>query len=54
MKHDLNQGPGTADQDSLTSDFTLIGQAIADAFRGLSSGSRLDCRCPKIHFAGWR
>ena len=34
--------------------FRLIGSAIADAFRGLSGASDPDCRCTKIHYAGWR
>ena len=54
MKYESLQRPDVADQESLASDFVLIGQAIADAFRGMSAGSRLNCRCTKIHYAGWR
>jgi hypothetical protein len=43
------QGPG-----SLSSDFGLIFEAFADAFRGLSAEPEFDCRCSKIHYAGWR
>jgi hypothetical protein len=55
MKHDPVHRPGAADQESLAGDFALIGQAIADAFRGLSAGSPANsCSCTKIHYAGWR
>ena len=55
MKHELLQRSSVADQESLASDFILIGQAIADAFRGLSAGSPSEsCSCTKIHYAGWR
>ena len=55
MKHEPLQRPGVADQESLIGDFVLIGQAIADAFRGLSPGSPPECRCrTTIHYAAWR
>jgi hypothetical protein len=55
MKYEPVQRADVADQDSLASDFLLIGQAIADAFRGLSAGSPVEnCSCTKIHYAGWR
>ena len=53
MKHD----PIDHGRESLLGDFRLIGSAIADAFRGLSdtsAGPVADCRCTKIHYAGWR
>ena len=56
MKHEPLQRSGAADQESLFSDFVLIGQAFADAFRGLSAGSPpQSCRCrTTIHYAAWR
>jgi hypothetical protein len=55
MKNESLRRPAMAGQDSLASDFVLIGQAIADAFRGLSAGSPVEgCSCEKIHYAGWR
>ena len=54
MKHEPLQRPGPAGQDSLASDFVLIGQAVADAFRGLSARSECGGCAAKIHYAGWR
>jgi hypothetical protein len=50
----MKQDPIDHGRESLLSDFRLIGSAIADAFRGLSGASDPDCRCTKIHYAGWR
>jgi hypothetical protein len=47
MKHEPIRRPKRG-EDSLTSDFALIGQAIVDAFRGMSSSSRLESRWSKL------
>jgi len=54
MKHEPMSSPGASSLSSLFDDFRLIGSAIADALRGPSTGSTPDCRCTKIHYAGWR
>ena len=55
MKQDPLHSHGVADQESLFGDFALIGQAIADAFRGMSAGSPPECSCrTRIHYAAWR
>jgi hypothetical protein len=55
MNRDPLHSHGVADQESLLGDFVLIGQAIADAFRGMSAGSPPGCCCrTTIHYAAWR
>ena len=54
MKYDPILRQPAQEPESLAGDFGLILDAFADAFRGLSGRPQLDCRCPKIRFAGWR
>jgi hypothetical protein len=37
---------------SLASDFGLIGRAFVEAFRGMSSSSRLESRWSKLRYCG--
>ena len=52
MKHEPITRPSKQGEESLASDFALIGEAIADAFRGLSSSSRLESRWSKLRSCG--
>ena len=52
MRQDINHSAGAAGQASLASDFALIGQAIADAFRGIARPSRLESRCVEVALRG--
>jgi hypothetical protein len=52
MKYEPIERPAASDQESLASDFGLIGRAIADAFRGMSSSSRLESRWSKLRACG--
>jgi hypothetical protein len=52
MKHEPIVRRSAQSQDSLASDFGLIFQAIADAFHGLSSSSRLESRWSKMRACG--
>lgn len=52
MKYESIERRRTIEQDSLANDFALIGKAIADAFRGLSSSSRLESRWSKLRSCG--
>ena len=57
MRHEPIELPARGD--SLAGDFGLILEAVADAFRGLSSssfraGPQSECSCTKIHYAAWR
>lgn len=52
MKYEPIERPSVSDQESLASDFGLIGRAIADAFRGMSSSSRLESRWSKLRACG--
>jgi hypothetical protein len=54
MKYEPILRQPAQDPESLSGEFGLILDAFADAFRSLSSTSRQECRCSKIHFAGWR
>ena len=52
MKHEPIKRLARQGEDSLSSDFALIAEAIADAFRGLSSSSRLESHWSKLRFCG--
>jgi hypothetical protein len=54
MRQDVKHQEVFARPESLGEDFVLIFEAFADAFRGSASTARQDCRCPTIHYAGWR
>lgn len=42
--------PARQGEDTLASDFALIGEAIVDAFRGMSSRSRLESRWSELRY----
>jgi hypothetical protein len=48
VKHEPIARRSAQSQDSLASDFGLIFEAIADAFRAMSSRSRLESRWSKM------
>jgi hypothetical protein len=48
MKQDVNHRSVFAKPDTLSGDFGLIFEAITDAFRGLSSSSRLESRWSRL------
>jgi len=52
MKYEPIERPAALGQESLARDFGLIGRAIADAFRGMSSSSRLESRWSKMRSCG--
>ena len=52
MKHESIKRPASRGEESLASDFALIAEAIADAFRGLSSSSRLESRWSRLRNCG--
>ena len=52
MKYEPILRQPAQDPDSLASDFGLIFDAIADAFRGMSSSSRLESRWSKLRSCG--
>ncbi len=52
MKYEPIERPSAAGQESLASDFGLIFDAIADAFHGLSSSSRIESRWSKLRHCG--
>jgi len=52
MKQDVNHRSVFARPDTLSSDFGLIFEAFADAFRGLSSTSKLESRWSRLRSCG--
>jgi hypothetical protein len=48
MKQDVNHRTAFAKPDTLSSDFGLIFEAIADAFRGISSSSKIESRWSRL------
>jgi hypothetical protein len=52
MKYEPIERPAAPDRESLFRDFGLIGRAIAEAFRGMSSSSRLESRWSKMRSCG--
>jgi len=52
MRQDVNHREVFARPETLGDDFTLIFSAIADAFRGMASGSRLESRWSKLRNCG--
>ena len=52
MKHDPILRQPAQEPESLSHDFGLIFEAIADAFRGMASSSRLESRWSKLRDGG--
>ena len=52
MKHEVIERPSALSQESLADDFALIGEAFADAFRAMSSRSRLESRWSRLRYCG--
>ena len=52
VKHEPIERRSARSQDSLASDFGLIFEAIADAFRAISSPSRLESRWSQLRYGG--
>ena len=52
MKYEPIARPSARSQDSLASDFGLIFEAIADAFRALTSPSPLESRSSRLRDGG--
>ncbi len=52
MKHDPILRSAAQPRDSLASDFGLIAEAIADAFRGMSASDRLESRWSRLRSCG--
>jgi hypothetical protein len=52
VKHDPILRQAAQEPESLGNDFGLILEAVADAFRGLSSSSRLESRWSKLRYGG--
>jgi hypothetical protein len=48
----MRRKPNKHGAHKMASDFGLIGQAIADAFRGMSSSSRLESRWSRLRSCG--
>jgi hypothetical protein len=48
MKQEAKHSATFATKSTLVEDFALIGEAIADAFRGMSSSSRLESRWSRM------
>ena len=52
MKHEPIQRREALGRESLAGDFGLIFKAIADAFRGMGSRSRLESRWSQLRYGG--
>jgi hypothetical protein len=52
MRQDINHRLVFEKPETMGDDFALIGEAIADAFRGLSSSSRLESRWSRLRYCG--
>ena len=52
MRLEHNHKEVFARQETLGEDFALIFDAVADAFRGLSSSSRLESRWSNLRYGG--
>ena len=52
MKHEPIQRREALGRESLAGDFGLIFKAIVDAFRGMSSSSRLESRWSQLRYGG--
>ena len=52
MKQDINHREVFARPDRLSGDFALLFEAVADAFRGLPSSSRLESHWSRLRSCG--
>lgn len=52
MKHEPIRRQGAPGRESLARDFGLIFKAFADAFRAMSSPSRLESRWSQLRYGG--
>jgi hypothetical protein len=53
MRQELDHNRVFQKPETVADDFALIGEAIADAVRGLSSSSRLESYWSRLRFCGW-
>ena len=52
MRQDIDHRAIFTKPDTLTDDFGLLFEAIVDAFRGMSSASRLESRWSQLRYGG--
>jgi len=52
MRQDINHRQAFARPESLGDDFALLFEAVADAFRGMASSSRLESRWSRLRYCG--